>query len=148
MMKVLVDADWILELFVNRDKYSQEAEKLLEILNKHSKIEVYGTDLGLEKIYSFISKHDPELGQDAVSKVRALLNNLILPFEDNIKNYARTLSINDYESAVEVAFAEYKNIGAIITLNPEKKFRWCQFTNFVGQSIHRSLVFRTNLESK
>ena len=126
MIKVLADADLILELFVNRDKYSKEAERLFEILDHQSQIKIYATELCLYKINSFLGNRDFKLGQDAVSGIKKLLNNLILPFEDDIRDYARTLSINDFESAVEVAFAVQKNIGAIITLNPE---------NFLGANL-------------
>ncbi len=126
MIKLLVDADLILELFVNRDTYCEEAERLFEILDHLSPIEIYVTELCLYKIKSFLSNFNSELGQKAVSFITKSLNVLILPFDKNIRDYARNLPINDFESAVEIAFAVQKNIGAIITLNPE---------NFVGANL-------------
>lgn len=118
-MKILVDSDWILELLVNRHQYGKEAEKLLKILDEQSQAQVYATELCLDKINSFLGKEDPQLGRDAVSWVKDLLNGRILPFNNSIRDLASNLLIKDFESAVEVAVAKQENIGAIITLNPE-----------------------------
>lgn len=118
-MKILVDSDWILELLVNRHQYAQEAEKLLTMLNKRSPAQIYITELCLDKINSFLGKEDSQLVQDAVLWVKNLVNNRILPFSNDVRDYASNLPIKDFESAVEVAIARKENIGAIITLNPE-----------------------------
>lgn len=118
-MKILVDSDWILELLVNRSQYGEKAEKLLKILNECSQAQVYATELCLDKINSFLGKEDLQLGRDAVSWVKDLLNDRILPFNKSIRDSARKLCIKDFESAVEVAIAKEENIGVIITLNSE-----------------------------
>jgi len=125
-MKILVDGDWILELFVNRYQSRQDAEKLINILNKQSQVKVYTTEFCLAKIKFFLGKNDLELGKDAVSWVQTILNNRILPFDKNIRDSARNSFIKDFESAVEVACAKQEKIAAIITLNPE---------NFNGASL-------------
>ena len=63
-MKILVDSDWILELFVNREQYRTEAEKLLHLLQNKMQVEVYATELCLDKIRSFLGQNDPQLGYD------------------------------------------------------------------------------------
>lgn len=118
-MKILVDSDWVLELFVNREQYRTEAEKLLDLLKSQSQVEVYATELCLDKIKSFLGCDDMQLGQDAVSWVRQKFNNRLLPFDLDIRDFASNLAIKDFESAVEVAIAQKENMGAIITLNPE-----------------------------
>lgn len=125
-MKILVDGDWILELFVNRYQSRQDAEKLINILNKQSQVKVYTTEFCLAKIKFFLGRNDINLGKDAVSWVQTILNNRILPFDKNIRDSARNSFVKDFESAVEVACAKQEKIAAIITLNPE---------NFAGASL-------------
>ncbi|MEM8719041.1 MAG: hypothetical protein AAGE84_06990 [Cyanobacteria bacterium P01_G01_bin.39] len=118
-MKILVDNDWVLELFVYRQQYIEQAEKLLKLLQDKPQVEVYATELCLDKIRSFVGHNDSQLGYDAVSWVKQKFNNRLLPFDIDIRDNASSLSIKDFESAVEVAIAQKNNIAAIITLNPE-----------------------------
>ena len=140
-MKILVDADWILELFVNRYQYRKEAKKLFDILQNQSLIEVYATELCLDKISSFIDKKDLQLTQDTLSYIRELLDNRILYFDNNLRDYARNLYIRDFESAIEVALAKKEKMQAIITLNPEN-FAGANFPIFSSEE----LLVRLSLE--
>ncbi|MEM7758674.1 MAG: PIN domain-containing protein [Cyanobacteria bacterium P01_A01_bin.40] len=142
-MKILVDSDWILELLLNRDQYKKEAEKLLPLLQSKLQVQVYATELSLKKIRSIVGHNNPQLGEDSVSWVKQNFDNRLLPFDLDIRDHARNLSIKDVESAIEVAIAQKENMGAIVTLNTEI---------FAGANLPilsaNNLIERINLEKK
>lgn len=118
-MRVLVDADVVLELFINRSGFVEDAEKLLIEIGQSQQIEVYVTDKCLKRIRLELSATDDQLGELAAYKVKAMLNSRIIKIDSNIREQARKSSIKDFDSAEEVACATILNFDAIVTQNPQ-----------------------------
>ncbi|NEQ67722.1 MAG: PIN domain-containing protein [Symploca sp. SIO2D2] len=123
-MQILVDADMVLEALLNRSGFVGDSEDLLDILQTQH-IQGYISELGLEKIYSVVSKlKNPEVAEEVVSEIRAIM--LFCSVNSKLLQQARLLNIRDFESAVEVACTTAMNIGAIVTQDPQ---------NFVGADL-------------
>ena len=119
-IKVLVDADVLLELFINRSGFVEDAEKLQQLLvdpKKSSWVEVYITSKCLRRIHYELGESDSNLGEDAVAHVE-IMGVKKIPIDENLIQKARISSLRDFNSAEEVACANAMNLDAIITLNP------------------------------
>lgn len=139
IIKVLADSDLILELFINRDRFVEDAEKLIEEIAKSQNIEVYITDKCLKLIYIYL---EDELGKDAASYLEGIFNKRIIKIDKSIREKARISCLRDYKSAEEVVCVKIKQLDAIVTHNPQ---------NFNGEDIHiwsvESLLQRSFLET-
>jgi predicted nucleic acid-binding protein len=117
MIRVLVDADLILEVLLNRSSFVAEAEKAFEMLQQKW-IQGYVSQLGLEKINSALSKlEDSQTAQEIVVSIERVVKTCYVDLK--LMQQARSLNITDFESAVEVACATATNIGAILTSDPQ-----------------------------
>jgi predicted nucleic acid-binding protein len=124
-MQIWVDADFILEALLNRRDFSADAKKAFEVIQS-GQVRGNITQLGLEKIYSVISK---QAGNEAAAEVVAGMQEFLevcLVDETRIQE-ARLLKLKDPESAIEVACALANGNGYILTLCPE---------NFLGTTLH------------
>lgn len=119
-MTVLLDADVILELFINRSGYVEDAERLLMEIEQSPQIEIYVTELCLKKISFYLTQPESNLAEDAIAGIKAMLNNRIISIDHSHIEQARRISIHDFDSAVELACATAMNFNAIVTQNPEK----------------------------
>ncbi len=120
-IRVLVDADVWLELFINRSSFVENAEKLQQLLldPEYSPwIEVYTTSKCLRRIRYELGESDSNLGEDAVAYVETM-GVKVIPIDESLREKARTYSLRDFDSAEEVACATANNLDAIITLNPQ-----------------------------
>jgi|GEM_PF-1048958 len=113
-VKVLVDADVLLELFINRSGFVEDVERLLTEIKKSPQIEVYTTDKCLKRI-----RIEDELGDDAVSFVEEILCGRVITIDSEIRVQARVSCLQDYDSAEELACANARKLDAIITQNPQ-----------------------------
>jgi predicted nucleic acid-binding protein len=117
MLQVLVDADMVLEALLNRSRFVADSEALVEIVQTR-KIQGYICELGLEKIYSVASRLENSLAaEEVVCGIQAMMRRC--PVDANLLQQARSLNIQDFESAVEVACAIAFKLGAIVTQKPE-----------------------------
>lgn len=117
MLQVLVDADMVLEALLNRSRFVADSEALVKIVQTQ-KIQAYICELGLEKIYSVASRLENSLAaEEVVCGIQAMM--LLCPVDANLVQQARSLNIQDVESAVEVACAIAFKLGAIVTQKPE-----------------------------
>lgn len=67
-MRILADADMLLELFINRTGCVEDVERLFMEVGNSNNIEIYITDLSLEKIRFYLSKPDAKLASDAIDR--------------------------------------------------------------------------------
>jgi DNA-directed RNA polymerase specialized sigma24 family protein/predicted nucleic acid-binding protein len=116
-MRVLIDADLLLEIFLNRTGWVSNAEELWE-LAQSQEIEGYITDLGLERLYFFCNKlADSDVANDIVLTVEAVLQ--VYSVDYDILQESRSFNLVDFESAVEVTCANLLKCDAIVTQSPQ-----------------------------
>lgn len=115
-VKVLADADVLLECFINRGRFIEDAERLLTEIEQSQQIEVYVTDKCLKRIQLELGER---LGEDAVLYVKKILHNRIIEISKSIRDEARTYCLPDFDSAEEVVCAKTEQLNAIVTLNPK-----------------------------
>lgn len=128
-MRVLVDSDTILELFIHRKGFVEDVEMFCEIVQQQSKVEAYITDKCLKRIHS-----EDGLGEDAASFVEKIFYGRVISIDRNIQQSARESCLRDYDSAEEVACAKAKLLNGIVTHNLQ---------NFEGEDLPVWLI--TNL---
>ncbi|HLP90837.1 MAG TPA: PIN domain-containing protein [Nostocaceae cyanobacterium] len=115
-MKVLVDADLLLEALMNRSKNGVNTRELLNIDN--SGIQLYLTDLGWQKIYAYTSRfHNDKINATVVN----ILQNkfYICSVDCEVLQTACSLWQLDFESSVELACVTKQKLNAIVTHKPE-----------------------------
>jgi PIN domain len=113
-VKVLLDADVLLELFVNRSGFVEDIERLLAEIETSRQVEVYITDKCLKRI-----RIEDELGDEASSFVEEMVRGRVIKIDSDIRALARVSCLQDYDSAEELACANARNLDAIITQNPQ-----------------------------
>lgn len=124
MMKILIDADMVLEALVNRSGFVAHSKDLWELVQTEH-IQGYISELGLKKIRSFAKKLETSKNaKKVVDGIKAKMS--ICSIDSHLVQQARSLDITDFESAVEVACAITMNIGAIVTQQPQ---------NFAGADL-------------
>jgi hypothetical protein len=114
IVKVLLDADVLLELFINRGGFVEDVERLLAEIDKSPKVEVYVTDKCLKRI-----RLEEELGERAALYVEKILRGRVIKISGSIRDEARTYCLRDFDSAEEVVCAKNEQLDAIVTLNPQ-----------------------------
>lgn len=125
-MRVLVDANVILEIFVNRNGFGEEAEEFLTEMAQSQQTEVYATEQCLDKVRFCLSRLDSQSASKADFMVRELLHERIIPVDLSMLDRARSFEITNFESAVEVACAIDRNLDLVVTQNPQ---------SFVGATL-------------
>lgn len=115
-VKVLLDADVLLECFINRSGFIEDAERLLTEVEQSQQIEVYATDKCLKRTQLQLGG---KLGEDAVLYVKKILHNRIIEISKSIRDEARTYCLPDFDSAEELVCAKNEQLNAIVTLNPK-----------------------------
>jgi rRNA-processing protein FCF1 len=137
-MRILVDADLLLEFFMNRRGYVENTEKLLSNLQSEE-FEAYITSWCIKKNQACAWDIDSE--ENIATTLKDLFH--VIDVNQHHVKYAQSLAINDPESAVEVACAFDFDIGAIITNDPK---------NFVETTLLKlsvdDLLGRQPLEKK
>lgn len=117
-MKILVDADVLLEFFINRHGFVEDVELLLLKNYESQHFELYITDKCLKRIRLEDGYTDTFTGTDLACELESRLNGYIIQIDSSIKEQARKLSLPDFDSAEELVCAKKMNIDAIVTQNP------------------------------
>lgn len=129
-MKILVDSDFILELWANRNPYQEEVNKFFSEILTSDHIEAYITDQGIYTLTWILSDlkntklveiEKELLLEKTINFFADILDSLIKlpPISEKILLEARKYSIPDLPSAIELAFTKILEIDAIITQNPD-----------------------------
>ncbi|MDJ0676192.1 MAG: hypothetical protein QNJ36_12540 [Calothrix sp. MO_167.B42] len=112
MLRILVDADLILEILINRQELMVENWELLQ--GVYPLVQIYLTDLGWQKIYSYTSRlSDRTIADIVVNWLQQTI--LICTVEQTTIQQARLSRLEDFESAVEIACVEDYQLDAIVT---------------------------------
>ena len=117
-MKILIDADILLEALLNRDGLTKQAEELWKFIESKPKlIKAYITSFGLEKINLMIkATANFEISEEIALSIRNLVSVYFVDHE--IMQQARSLKLIDFESAIETVCALQMNAKAIVTHSP------------------------------
>lgn len=139
-MRVLVDADAILEVLLNRQQFAVEAEQLWEVLQLWP-FQGYVSAVGLERIQGLVScLWDFAIANEVTTTLQTFLT--LCPVDRAMRNAVRTSPVPDLESAVEVACAQAMDIAAIVTQRPQ---------DFLGAGLHilsvRDVLKRQRLQT-
>ena len=116
--KVLVDADVILELFLNRSGFVEDIETLLQEAEKNNLTELYITDKCLRRIPLELDEEEIELAEKSVAFIKGIFNDRIIKIDSPLKEQARKYPLPDFDSALELACATKMDLDAIVTHNP------------------------------
>jgi predicted nucleic acid-binding protein len=112
-MKVLLDTNVILDLFLNRQPFVNDAAAIWEA-NANRQVEVFVCAVTLPTIY-YISKKADDINT-ARANVRLLLASVgIAGVDYSVLANAESLPVTDYEDAVQIASAQSQGLDAIIT---------------------------------
>ena len=112
-MKILIDADLILELLINRSEIVKDAEVIWKLANSQS-FEGFVTNAGLEKIYFFCRElTDENRADEIVWSLEKVLSSCKL--DQNIIRKASSSQLKDFESAIEITCAKYMGFDGVVT---------------------------------
>ncbi|MBF2017496.1 MAG: hypothetical protein IGS23_20265 [Rivularia sp. T60_A2020_040] len=111
MIRILVDADLILEALMNRNTVT-DVRELLDKVNPL--IQMYITDVGWQKIFTYLSHlQNKKVAEMVINWLQEKIQ--ICSVNQNILQQARSSPIKDFESAVEIICASYQKLDAIVT---------------------------------
>ncbi|MEO1375466.1 MAG: PIN domain-containing protein [Cyanobacteria bacterium J06635_10] len=111
MIRILVDADLILEALMNRNTVT-DVRELLDKVNPW--IQMYITDVGWQKIYTYLSHlQNTKIAEMVINWLQDKIQ--ICSVNQSILQQARSSPIKDFESAVEIICANYQKLDAIVT---------------------------------
>lgn len=116
MIRILLDADLILEAFMNRRELTEDIRQLLDGVDPL--IQMYLTNVGWQKISVYASCLN---GSNITDILIYWLHEKIAvyPVDQQIIQTARSLPLKDFESAVELCCAQYWQLDAIVTHKQE-----------------------------
>jgi hypothetical protein len=130
VLKILVDADLILEALMNRHNCVEDVSNLLDIVNPL--IQIYITDVGWQKIYNYINRlKNSQIAELVVNCLQEKIK--ICPIDNKILQQARLSPVEDFESAVELVCLSHHQLHGIVTHKQE---------NF-GHPLHKSWIWST-----
>ena len=121
-MRFLADADLVLESFKRDSNYVQDADQLLEIAES-GQVQIYITDKCLEGIRCHIKQYaDNQKVNEITSWIKKIFK--VISIEDSKLNIfgeiIEQVSLQNYDSRFEIAYAIFLNLDAIVTHKPEK----------------------------
>ncbi len=141
MIRILVDADLILEALMNRNTVT-DVRDLLDKVNPW--IQMYITDVGWEKIYTYLNHlQNTKIAEMVINWLQQKIQ--ICSVNQNILQQARSSPIKDFESAVEVICASYQKLDAIVT---HKRDNFAEAADIFWVWFIAELWIRANLESQ
>ncbi|BAT54641.1 unknown protein [Nostoc sp. NIES-3756] len=116
MYKILFDTDLLLDAVMNRTEFADDVKALLD--KSHHSIRLYLTDVGLQKVstYTYCLKN-PHISEIVVEWLQEKME--ICTIDQGVLQESRYLSLNDFESAVELACLSHYQLDAIVTNKPE-----------------------------
>ena len=111
MIRILVDADLILEALMNRNTVT-DVRELLD--NVNPLIQMYVTDVGWQKIYTYLSHlQSKKITEMVINWLEEKIK--VCSVNQDILQQARSSPIKDFESAVEFICVSYQQLDAIVT---------------------------------
>ena len=142
VIRILVDADLILEALMNRSDFAEDVRELLDRV--HPSIQMYLTDVGYQKIYAYTSRlKNSQIAEIVVDWLQEKIN--ICVVDQSILQKARLLHLKDFESSVELVCLSYQELDAIVT---HKQEDFIEAPNKFWVWSVADLWLRANLESQ
>ncbi|MEA5581870.1 PIN domain-containing protein [Nodularia harveyana UHCC-0300] len=142
MIRILWDADLILEALINRQEFTDDIRELLD--TAHPLIEMYITDVGWQKIYTYARcLKNTKIAEIVLFWLKGKI--AVCQVDQQIIHKARSLPLRDFESAVELSCARFCELDAIVTHRPED---FAGFTNKLWVWSIKDLCLRVNLENQ
>ncbi|MBH8574581.1 pentapeptide repeat-containing protein [Nostocaceae cyanobacterium CENA369] len=118
-MRILADADLVLEFFLNRSSFAEDAHKLLVEIAKLPEVEVYVTDKCLKRAHFEFLDRKSDRTEYMVNSIIDMLDGRIIKINNRIKEKALNSPLRDFDSAEEVACAMEMQLNTIVTQNPQ-----------------------------
>ena len=114
MIKILVDADLVLEMLMNREGFIEDISDLLDRVNPL--IQMYITDIGWQKISTYVRCLQ---NKNITNVVAGWLKDKVqvCNVDRAILREARTSPLKDFESAVELTCVSSQQLDAVVTHN-------------------------------
>lgn len=141
MIRILVDADLILEALMNRNTVT-DVREILDKVNPW--IQMYITDVGWQKIYTYLSHlQNQKIAELVINWLEEKMK--ICSVNQIILQQARSSPIKDFESAVEIICASYQKLDAIVT---HKYDDFAEATDKLWVWSMAELWIRANLENQ
>jgi predicted nucleic acid-binding protein len=142
VIRILVDADLILEALINRTEFVGNVRELLDRV--HPSIQMYVTDVGWQKIYDYASRfRSSKIAEIVVDWLQDKIQ--ICSVDQTILQQARSSPLRDFESAVELVCASYQELDAIVT---HKHDDFAEVSNKFWIWSVADLRLRANLENQ
>lgn len=142
MIRILVDADLILEALINRTEFVGNVKELLDRV--HPSIQMYVTDVGWQKIYDYASRfRSSKIAEIVADWLQDKIQ--ICSVDQSILQQARSSPLRDFESAVELVCASYEELDAIVT---HKHDDFAEASNKFWIWSVADLRLRANLENQ
>ncbi|WGV25553.1 PIN domain-containing protein [Halotia branconii] len=142
MIRILIDADFILEALMNHNEFAEDVRELLDRV--HPSIQIYLTDIGWEKIYAYVTRlKNSKIAEIVVDWLQEKIQICVV---DQIILYkARSLPLHDFESAVELVCVSHQQLNAIVT---HKQADFADIQNKFWVWSIADLWLRANLETQ
>ena len=141
MIRILVDADLILEALMNRNTVA-DVREILDKVNPW--IQMYITDVGWQKIYTYLSHlQNKKIAEMVINWLEEKMK--ICSVNQIILQQARSSPIKDFESAVETICASYQQLDAIVT---HKRDDFAEAADKLWVWSLAELWIRANLENQ
>jgi predicted nucleic acid-binding protein len=142
VIRILIDADFILETLMNRNEFAEDFKELLDRV--HPSIQMYLTDVGWEKIYAYTTRlKNSKIAEIVVDWLQEKIQ--ICAVDQTILYKARSLPLNDFETAVELVCVSHHQLDAIVT---HKQADLADLQNKFWVWSIADLWLRVNLESQ
>jgi tetratricopeptide (TPR) repeat protein len=119
VIRVLVDTDLILEALLNRSGFVGEIQPLLDRVDPLiERIQMYVTDVGLQRIKTFTSRlQNIEIAEKVVDWLKERMYTCSI--DGGMLKKACSSALIDFESAVELVGARNLDLDAIVTHKPD-----------------------------
>ncbi|BAY32369.1 hypothetical protein NIES37_17190 [Tolypothrix tenuis PCC 7101] len=142
MLRILVDADLILEALMNRYNCVEDVSNLLDVA--HPLVQIYITDIGWQRISNYISRlQNSQIAEIVINWLQEKIQ--ICPVDNSILQQARVSPLQDFDSAVELVCVSDRLLHAIVTHKPDN---FADAPNKVVIWSMTELWVRANLEMK
>lgn len=142
MIRILVDADLIIEALMNRNEVVGDIGELFDRV--HPLIQMHVTDIGWQKIYTYASRlRNTNIAEIIIDWLKEKIK--VCSVDQNILQQARLSPLKDFESAVELSCASYEELDAIVTHNHDD---FAEVPNKFWVWSVAELWVRVNLESQ
>ncbi len=140
-MKILFDADMLLEVLLNRNGLVDDAEKIWK-LTQNRQIEGYVTEIGLDKIYSLCTEMaNSDVACRIVTSIQAIVSRCSL--NRSLMEQARLSKLEDFESAVELICAKDMELDGVVTLSVPN-FAGADFRVWMANELLEALKEKQN----